>query len=76
MFLKTISKTEPTPTTKIDCNEFKGTIRSFEKVKIDISKEDYEELYILYLESLKETHNPYIRNSFDIVNKHKYKIIE
>ncbi|WP_297407573.1 replication initiation protein [uncultured Cetobacterium sp.] len=76
MPLKTISKTKHIPTTKNDCNEFKDTIRSFDRGKIDISKEDYEELYILYLESLKETHNPYIRKSFDIVNKHKYKIID
>ena len=76
MPLKKISKPESIPTSKNDCNEFKDTIRSFERGKIDISKEDYEELYILYLESLKETHNPYIRKSFDIVNKHKYKIIE
>ena len=76
MPLKTISKPEHIQTTNNDCNEFKDTICNFEGYKTEVSKEDYEELYILYLESLKETHNPYIRKSFDIVNKHKYKIIE
>lgn len=39
-----------------------------------ISKEEYENLYIKYLEKIGEGHNPFIRKSFDFINNEKYEI--
>ncbi|MGL6023958.1 MAG: replication initiation protein [Cetobacterium sp.] len=53
------------------CND----IPKEEIIKIKITLEDYEALYISYLDRIEEKDNIFIRKSFDINNKNKYEII-
>ncbi|MGL5902987.1 MAG: replication initiation protein [Cetobacterium sp.] len=63
--------------------EYENSIQKFEVEniifknnveKIKISFEQYEQLYLAYLEQIGEKHNVFIRKSFDINNKDKYDI--
>lgn len=45
-------------------------------VKEKITKNQYEKLYKKYLKEKDTTHTPFMRKTFDILNKNKYEIIE
>lgn len=57
-------------------NEFKEHLNDFEKPLIEISKEDYELLYEMYLKENDAPNFKSVRIGFDRMNKTKYKIIE
>lgn len=57
-------------------NEFKEYLNDFEKPLIEISKEDYELLYEMYLKENDAPNFKSVRIGFDRMNKTKYKIIE
>lgn len=46
-----------------------------EQLPMEISREEYEGLYLEYLEENKTSHNLYMRKSFDLANAKKYIII-
>ena len=75
---KTIGEKELEEHNKVELDKILKDLekeKHIEKIeKINISKEDYEILYIKYLEKIKEKHNPFIRKSFDFINKEKYQI--
>ena len=47
-----------------------------EKLPIEISKANYEDLYNEYLKQIGEQHNPYLRKAFDLANLNRFKIKE
>ena len=57
-------------------NEFKEHLNDFEKPLIEISKEDYELLYEMYLKENGAPNFKSVRIGFDRMNKTKYRIIE
>lgn len=57
-------------------NEFKEHLNNFEKPLIEISKEDYELLYKMYLKENDAPNFKSVRIGFDRMNKTKYEIIE
>lgn len=74
--LKPIESESEGTTAKNDSNEFKEHLNDSNKQLIEISKEDYELLYEMYLKDNDAPNFKSVRIGFDRMNKTKYKIIE
>lgn len=76
MPLKPIVIVSDDTSAKNDSNEFKGHLNDSNKQLIEISKEDYELLYEMYLKENDAPNFKSVRIGFDRMNKTKYKIID
>lgn len=76
MPLKPIESENEGTSSKNDSNEFKGHLNDSNKQLIEISKEDYELLYEMYLKDNDAPNFKSVRIGFDRMNKTKYKIID
>ncbi len=61
----------------LECsNTFKMDLNAFQKVLVEISKDDYEYLYEMYLKENEVPNLKSVRIGFDRMNSTKYKIID